>query len=276
MYFEPALQGEKLGAIGMTEAEAGSDLAGLKTTAVRDGDAWVLNGTKMWLTNGGIGDFFTIAAVTGETIDKRGNKRAQMSLFLVDAKTPGFNVGKPIPKMAVTSSPTTELSMDNCRLPADALLGEEGKGFDYLKEVLCEIRTMTGALGLGCARAALELATKYAGEREQFGQSIRKFQGVSFKLAEMAMALEQARLIVHKAAWHMDQGEFPVTLASMAKVAATECAVKATDDAMRIFASYGLSLEYPIQRHFRDARFLLVGGGTSEILKAVIASDLFA
>ncbi len=266
-----ALRGEKLGTFGMTEANAGSDISAMETTAVRDGEDYVLNGSKMWLTSGTVADFFTIAAVTDKQKGADG-----FSLFLIEKGTPGFNVGKKIDKLGVRASETTELSLDDCHVPAGNLLGEENAGYDCLKEILCEIRTMTGALSLGLARAALAEALRYSQERKQFGKPIGRFQAIQFKLAEMATRIESARHLVNHAAWLADNGLPNTKQAAMAKLVASEAAVFVADEASRIFASYGFAMEYPVQRYLRDARFLLIGGGTSEILNVIIAKEIGA
>lgn len=262
----PAIRGEKLGVIAMTEADAGSDLGAIKTTARRDGDGYVLNGRKMWVTNASWADFFTVAAKT----DPEGGFKG-IDMFLVEKERPGVSVGKDIAKLGVRALGTGELILEGCHVPAENLLGQEGTGFRNLQGTLAEIRVMMGSLSLGLGQAALDAATKYAQERVQFERPIAKFQAISHKLADMATELEAARLLVYRAAWLLDQGTPDMKLASMAKLFASEMANHLADKASRIFASYGFAMEYDVQRHFRDARFLLLGGGTSEILRGIIA-----
>jgi len=268
-YLEPALRGEKVGTFAITEPDAGSDLGGIRTLARREGDGWVLKGGKTWITSAPVADFITVGAKTRE---ERGLE--SIALFLVDTKTLGFSVGKPIEKLGTRSSLTSEIALDNVRLPADALLGKEGEGVKNVGGILSEIRVMTGALSVGLAQAALDAAGKYANEREAFGQPISRHQAISFKLADMATQLHAARLMTYDAAWRIDQG-LPVTReASMCKLMASEAAASITDEATRIFGSYGFAMELPAQRYFRDARFLLNGGGTSEILRMLIGRDV--
>ncbi len=268
-YLRPALRGEKIGTFAITEPDAGSDLGGISTLARREGDGWVLKGGKTWITSAPVADFIPVGAKTSE---ERGLE--SIALFLVDANTPGFSVGKPIEKLGTRSSLTSEIALDDVRLPADALLGKEGEGVKNVGGILSEIRVMTGALSVGVAQAALDAAGKYANEREAFGQPISRHQAISFKLADMATQLHAARLMTYDAAWRMDQG-LPVTReASMCKLMASEAAASITDEATRIFGSYGFAMELPAQRYFRDARFLLNGGGTSEILRMLIGREV--
>lgn len=262
----PAIQGEKIGVIAMTESDAGSDLGAIKTTAVCDGDGYVLNGRKMWVTNAALADFFTVAAKTDPEAGFRG-----IDMFLVERERAGVSVGKDITKLGVRALGTAELILQDCHIPAENLFGQEGTGFRNLQGILGEIRVMMGSLSLGLGRAALDAAIKYAQERVQFERPIAKFQAISHKLADMATELEAARLLVYRAAWLSDQGTPDMQVASMAKLFASEMANHLADSASRIFASYGFAMEYDVQRYFRDARFLLLGGGTSEILRSIIA-----
>jgi len=262
----PAIRGEKIGVIAMTESDAGSDLGAIKTTAVRDGDGYVLNGRKMWVTNAALADFFTVAAKTDPEAGFRG-----IDMFLVERERAGVSVGKDIAKLGVRALGTAELILEDCHIPAENLFGREGTGFHNLQGILGEIRVMMGSLSLGLGRAALDSAIKYAQERVQFERPIAKFQAISHQLADMATELEAARLLVYRAAWLIDEGTPDMQVASMAKLFASEMANHLADSASRIFASYGFAMEYDVQRYFRDARFLLLGGGTSEILRSVIA-----
>ena len=265
----PAIRGEKMGVIAMTEPDAGSDLGSIKTTAVCDGDGWVLNGQKTWVTNATRANFFTVAAKTDPEAGFKG-----IDMFLVERGRPGVSVGKDIPKMGVRAQETAELILEDCRLPAENLFGEEGTGFRNLQAILAQIRTMMGALSLGLARAALEAGAQYAKERVQFGRPIAKFQAISHKLADMATELEAARWLVYRSAWLIDQGQPDMKAASMAKLFASEMANRLADESTRIFASYGFAMEYDVQRYFREARLLLLGGGTSEILRTIIGRQM--
>ena len=266
----PALRGEKVGTIAMTEPGAGSDLGAIRTTAVRQGDGYVLNGTKMWITSATVADFFTVAAKTDPEAGFKG-----VDLFLVEKGTPGLSVGRKIRKLGTRGSETSEVILDNVWVPAENLFGgREGQGMNLLRGILNEIRVMTGALSVGLARAALEAAVRYAKEREAFGRPIVKFQAIQHKLAEMATRLEAARTLVYRAAWLIDQGTPDVKLSAMAKLFASETANYVADETTRIFGAYGFAMEYEAQRYFRDARFLLYGGGTSEILRNIIAREL--
>jgi len=265
----PAIHGEKMGVICMTEPDAGSDLGSIKTIAVRDEDGWVLNGQKTWVTNATRADFFTVAAKTDPEAGFKG-----IDLFLVERDRPGVSVGRDIPKMGVRAQETAELILEECRLPAENLFGEEGTGFRNLQAILAQIRTMMGALSLGLARAALEAGAQYARERVQFGRPIARFQAIRHKLADMATELEAARWLVYRSAWLVDQGNPDMKAASMAKLFASEMANRLADESTRIFASYGFAMEYDVQRYFRDARLLLLGGGTSEILCTIISREM--
>jgi alkylation response protein AidB-like acyl-CoA dehydrogenase len=265
----PAIRGEKIGVIAMTEPDAGSDLGAIKTTARREGGDYVLSGRKMWITNASVADFFTVAAKTDPQAGFKG-----VDMFVVERGTPGLTVGKDIAKMAVLGQSVGELILEECRVPAIQLFSAEGTGYQNLQEILAEIRIMMGSLSLGLARAALEAAVRYSQERMQFGRPIAKFQAISHRLVDMATQLEAARLMVYRAASLLDRRERDMKLASMAKLFASEMANQVADGATRIFASYGLAMEYPAQRYFRDARFLLLGGGTSEVLRGIIARQM--
>lgn len=266
---KPALRGEKIGAICMTEPDAGSDLGAIKTRAVKKGTNWILNGSKTWVTSGPHADFFTVAAKTDPEAGFKG-----IDIFLVERDSPGLVIGKSIPKLGLRSTSTAELHFEECAVPEENLMGEKGTGFANLGKILDEIRLQTGSLALGLAQAAFEDALRYAGERSAFGRPIRKFQGISFKLADMATAIETARLHVYRTARLLEEGKRCSKEAAMAKLVATEAANEVADQAMRIYAAYGFSMEYDVQRYFRDARFLLLGGGTSEILRSVINREL--
>jgi alkylation response protein AidB-like acyl-CoA dehydrogenase len=269
-YLVPALRGEKIGTFALTEPNAGSDVGNIGTTATRRGEQWVLRGTKTWVTSAPVADFLTVAA---KTSPERGMKH--IALFLVDRHAaPGVTLGKKIEKMGVRASDTGEIVLEDVPVPLDHCLGGETGGIEKVGGILSEIRVMTAALSVGLARAAYEAALKYSRERVAFGKPIGEHQAIAFKLADMLTGIHAATLMTYQAAWALDQG-LPVTReAAMAKLFASEAANRVADEASRIFASYGFAMEYPVQRHFRDARFLLLGGGTSEILRVIIAKDL--
>jgi butyryl-CoA dehydrogenase len=264
-YLEPALRGERVGTICFTEPGAGSDLSAITTRAVREGSDWVVSGRKTWITSAPVADFFTVFAKTGGD---------DISPFLVPRETPGLTVGRNISKMGVRASVTSEVSFEGCRVPARHLLAEEGKGREVLEEILEKIRLMTGALAVGAGQGALEAAIRYAGERVQFGRPIRTFQAIKMRLAEMATDLEAARQLVRYAAWRDDRGLPSRKEAAMAKLFASETGLRVCDGAARVLASYGYAEEYPVERQLRDVRFTLIGGGTSEILKLIIAKEI--
>lgn len=265
----PALRGEAIGAICMTEPNAGSDLGGIATAASKVDGGYTLKGQKMWVTAAPVADFFTVFA--------RAGTERKLTIFLVEKDFAGLHVGKAIPKMGVWALPTSELALDDCFVPdSHRLSREEGDGEAHLRKLLAEIRIVTGALALGGGRGALEEAIRYAGERRQFGKPINQHQAIQHKLAEMATDLEAARRLVHYAAWLKDSDRPHHKEAAMAKLFASEAALQICDKAARIMASYGYSMEYPVQRHLRDIRFTLIGGGTSEILKLIIARELSA
>lgn len=260
--FIPAIKGEKIATICFTEDQSGSDLASIRTIAIKDGDYWIINGKKQWITNGPICDFATVLATTDP---KKGLKG--LNFFLVEKGTPGFYPGQVIKKMGCRGTVTGELIFDNCRVPAKNLLGEEvDKGFEYLGEILNEIRVMTGAMALGIAQAAFEEGLEYAKKRVAFGHPIGHYQLIRAKFAKMAMELDAARLLVWRAAWMLEKGLPCAKEAAMAKYFATEACLNVVDEVTRIYGANGMAEEYAPQRHFRDARFLLYGGGTHEIL----------
>lgn len=266
---EPAMRGEKIGTIAMTEPDFGSDLGGITTRATPTEDGWVITGQKMWITSATMADFFTVAAKTDPEAGFKG-----IDFFLVERGMPGVSVGRKINKLGVRASETSELILDNVKVPSANLLGKQGTGFKNLGEILCQIRVMTGALALGLGQAALDSAIKYSNERQQFGKPIAEFQAVSHKIAEMGTRLEAADALVCRAARDIDAGRRDVKLASMAKLFATEAANFIADECTRIYGSYGFAMEYDAQRYYRDARFLLYGGGTSEILRTNIAREM--
>jgi butyryl-CoA dehydrogenase len=262
----PAIQGKKIGAFCITEPDAGSDLSAISTAAENVEGGYRLNGQKTWITSAPVADFFTVFARTGE--EKR------LTAFLVEKDFPGLVVGRSIKKMGCRASLTSEVFLEDCFVPTDHRLGEEGEAEGSLRTILNEIRIITGALAIGVARAALADALQYAAERQQFGRPINRFQAVQVHLAEMSTDLEAATHLVHYAAWLEDNDKSCGRKAAMAKLFATERAVDICDKATRIFGSYGFAMEFAAQRYFRDIRFTLYGGGTSEILKTLIARDL--
>jgi len=267
--FKPALRGEKIGAICMTEPDAGSDLGGIATRARRVEGGYVISGRKSWVTSAPVADFFTVFAKTGE--------EGKLTIFLVERGFPGVKLGRAIEKMGVWALPTSELAFDECFVPDGHRLSKaEGDGEGHLRKTLAEIRIITGAMALGLARAALDAAARYAGERRQFGKPINRYQAIQIKLADMATGLAAATQLVYRAAWLCDAARPHHKEAAMAKLFASECAARIADQAARIFASYGYAMEYPVQRYLRDVRFTLIGGGTSEILKLIIAKEVTA
>ena len=265
--FKPALSLDKIGAICMTEPNAGSDLGSISTRAVEADGGYILNGAKTWVTSAPVADFFTVFA--------RAGAEDKLTVFLVEKDFDGLVIGRPIEKMGVWALPTSEVAFNDCFLPdSHCLSAEIGDGEEHLRKLLSEIRIVTAVLGLGIARAALDEAVRYAGERKQFGKPINRFQAVQMRLADMATDVEAARHITYHAAALLDAGVPHRKEASMAKLFATEAAARVCDNAARIFASYGYAMEYPVQRFLRDVRFTLIGGGTSDILKLVIAKEL--
>ncbi|MBW2038459.1 MAG: acyl-CoA dehydrogenase family protein [Deltaproteobacteria bacterium] len=268
--FKPALRGEKIGIIAFTEPNCGSDLASTETTARREGDLYILNGAKTWITNAPFADFFTVVATTDRSLGLKG-----LNFFLVERGTDGFSVGKKIEKMGALGAWVGEIAFDGCRIPRDYLLGEEeNKGVIYLGWILNEIRIMMGSLALGLGKAALEASIRYAKERQAFGRPIGKYQLIQEKISRMATELEASRWLLHRACTLKDEGLPYATEAMMAKVHAVEAAIMIVDEARRIHGAYGYSREYPVERMFRDAGFLLYGGGTQEILRLNIAREI--
>src|ERR671918_96288 len=269
----PALaSGEILSAFSLSEPGAGSDAAGLKTTAVRRGDHYVLNGSKQWCTNGDHADVITVFA----TVDP--SRRAKgVTAFLVEKGTPGFEVGKKQRKLGIRASPTVALHFTDCAIPAGQRLGAEGEGFGIAMGTLDVTRPATGALAVGIAQAALDAAVGYAKERQQFGQPIAAFQGIQFMLADMAMQTHAARLMVHHAARQVDAGIRGNTYeASMAKCWAGDAAMKVAIDAVQVFGGYGYTREFPVERFMRDAKIMQIYEGTNQIQRLIIAKELLA
>ena len=268
-YLVPALRGEKVATFGLTEPGAGSDVANIQTAAERVDGGWRLQGVKTWVTNAPVADMLTIAAKTSR---ERGMKH--IALFLVDRQFPGVTLGKRIDKQGVRGSATGEIVLDGVVVPDEHLLGGETGGVEKVGGLLSEIRVMTGALAVGLGRAAYEAALRYSRERVTFGKPIGEHQAIAFKLADMAAQLHAATLLVYHGAWAIDQGRSVARDAAVTKLLTSEAANRICDEASRVFASYSFATEYPVERYFRDARFLLWGGGTSEILRVLIARDL--
>ena len=265
--FKPALRGEKIGAICMTEPNAGSDLDSIATRADKVDGGYKLNGQKIWVTSAPVADFFTVFARAGE--------ERKLTIFLVERSFKGLHVGRAIEKMGVWALPTSELALDDCFVPDSHRLSKaEGDGESHLRKLLAEIRIITGAMANGVARAALAEAVRYSAERKQFGKPINRYQAIQHKLADMATGLEAAERLVLYAAWLKDADRPHHKEAAMAKLFASETAASICDQAARVLASYGYAMEYPVQRYLRDIRFTLIGGGTSEILKLIIAKEV--
>ena len=267
-YLPRAASGRAVAAIAMTEPDAGSDVASIRTSARRDGDGYVINGTKMFITNGTIADFVVVAARTGEP-GHRG-----ISLFIVDAGTPGFRATRRLEKLGWRASDTAELVFDDCTVPAESLIGEEGRGFYYLMENLNLERIVMAADCLGLARAAIDQAKSYALERRQFGRAIASFQEIRFMIVDMEARLRAAELLTYDAAWKLQMGGDCTMEASMARYVAGEMVNRVTGDAIQIHGGYGFMMESDVQRFYRDARVMTIGGGTSQIQKEVIARKL--
>jgi alkylation response protein AidB-like acyl-CoA dehydrogenase len=269
-YLSRLARGEILGGFSLTEADSGSDAAALRTRAVRKGDLYLLTGDKAWVTNVQMGSLFVVLAVTDPAKGSRG-----ISAFLVERDFPGFTFGKVEDKMGLRSSLTGSLLLQDCRVPVSNLLGEEGQGFKIAMNTLDGARIGIGAQSVGIARACLEESIAYAGQRHAFGKPIGELQAIQFMLADMATAIEGARLLVHRAAWLRDRGDVPYTReASMAKLFASEMVNEVAYQAVQIHGAYGYSREYPVERYFRDARVTTIYEGTSEIQRLVIARKL--
>ena len=260
---------EWLGAWGLTEANTGSDAMGMNTTAVLEGDHYIVNGSKNWITHGKSGDLAVVMVRTGEKGDSKG-----ISALVIERGTPGFNAGKKENKLGMRASETTEMIFDNCHVPKENLLGREGEGFKQAMKVLDGGRISIAALSLGIAKGAFDAAVAYAKERHQFGQPIANFQGISFKLADMATEIEAADLLLMQAA-DLKNRHQPVTKqAAMAKYFASEVAVKTATEAVQIFGGYGYTKDFPVEKYYRDAKLCTIGEGTSEIQKIVIGREV--
>ncbi|HKW09666.1 MAG TPA: acyl-CoA dehydrogenase [Gemmatimonadaceae bacterium] len=273
-FLKPMARGERLGAFALSEPDAGSDAAALRTQAVRDGQCWVLNGTKAWVTSGPQAGVFLVMARTDTSHDRRGARG--ISAFVVTPDLPGFKLGKKEDKMGLRSSPTVQVVFDNLRVPAANLLGEEGSGFIYAMQSLDNGRLGIAAQAIGIAEAALRYSSRYASERRQFGKPIKEFQAIQFKLADIAMRVSAGRALLHAAATAKDRGEHVTQFSAMAKLFASETAMAATSEAIQIFGGYGYVKDYPVERLFRDAKVTEIYEGTSEIQRIVIARELYS
>lgn len=265
-YFMPAMRGEKIACFCLTEPEAGSDLGAVTTSAQKTRDGWIINGMKTWVTNGPVADFFTVLCQTDPIKKFRG-----LNFFFIPRDTPGVSVSPPFETLGTRTTKMSEVAFTNVHIPTEHMLGKEGQGVNNLMSILSEIRTMTASLAIGLLRASLGDAIKYAHERVAFGKPIGQYQLIQSKIANMATDLEASRLLTYRAAKMVDDGMPCMKEATMAKYFATEAACKAADEATRIFGAYGYSMEYTVQRYYRDSRFLLNGGGTHEVLQTNIA-----
>ncbi|RPH42068.1 MAG: acyl-CoA dehydrogenase [Desulfobulbaceae bacterium] len=269
-YLPEVASGRKFAAFGLTEANAGSDASGIQTTAVLDGDDWVLNGTKQWITNGGEAEIYTVVAITDRSKGPRG-----ASMFVVEAGDSGFSCGPKEKKMGIRASSTTELIFKDCRIPKDRIIGRQGTGFITVMKTLDSSRPGIAALAVGLAQGALDAAASYAKQRVQFGKPIIAFQAVQHMLADMAISLEAARALAYGAAKHIDAHPKDMSkVSSMCKVFATDMAMKVTTDAVQVMGGYGYMCEYPVEKMMRDAKILQIYEGTNQIQRNVIGQEL--
>ncbi len=268
-YLPKLATGEWLGAWGLTEPNTGSDAGNMKTTAVKDGDEWVINGAKNFITHGNSGDVAVVIARTGEP-----GERKNASAFIVERGTTGFNKGRKENKLGMRASETSEMIFEDCRIPEENLIGEVGDGFIQSLKVLDGGRISIAALSCGIAEGALNAALNYSKEREQFGKPISKFQGISFKLADMALKVEAAKLLTYRAGDLKNQGKNVTKESAMAKLYASDISVEVANDGVQIFGGYGYTKDYPAEKYYRDAKLCTIGEGTSEIQKIVISRSL--
>lgn len=269
-YLPSIASGEKLAAFGLTEANAGSDAAGIQTTAVLDGEEYILNGTKQWITNGGEADVYTVIACTNRAKGARG-----FSAFIVEKDTPGFSFGKKENKMGIRASVTSELVFEDCRIPKENLLSKEGMGFIVAMKTLDRTRPGVASQALGIAQGALDEALKYSQQREQFGKSISSFQAVQHMMADMAIQIEAARCLVYQTCRHIDAGAKSISKESaISKVFASDTAMKVTIDAVQVMGGYGYMKEYPVEKMMRDAKITQIYEGTNQIQRNVIALEM--
>lgn len=268
-YLPKLASGEFIGAWGLTEANTGSDAMRMQCVAVRDGNDFILNGTKNWITHGISSDVAVVLARTGDLLDSRG-----ITAFIVDRSTPGFKAGKKENKLGMRASETAEMIFEDCRVPAANILGKEGEGFIQAMKILDGGRISIAALSLGIAKGAYEASIKYAQEREQFGKPIAKFQAIAFKLADMATKIEASELLTRKAAYLKNNGQKMTTISAMAKYKASETCVEVATDAVQIFGGYGYTKDFPVEKFYRDSKLCTIGEGTSEIQKLVISRNI--
>lgn len=268
-YLPLLASGEWIGAWGLTEANTGSDAMRMKVTAKKEGNEWVLNGAKNWITHGISGDVAVVLARTGELLDSHG-----ISAFIVERGTPGFQAGKKENKLGMRASETAEMVFDDCRIPEENLIGVEGEGFVQAMKVLDGGRISIAALSLGVAYGAYDASKKYAKEREQFGKPIAHFQAIAFKLADMLTEIEAAELLTYQAAFRKNNGQKVTREGAMAKYYASEVAVKVCNEAVQIFGGYGFTKDFPVEKFYRDVKLCTIGEGTSEIQKLVISREL--
>ena len=268
-YLPKLASGEWIGAWGLTEANTGSDAMRMQCVGVEDGDHYVINGTKNWITHGKSRDVAVVLVRTGESLDSRG-----ITAFVIDGDTPGFTAGKKENKLGMRASETTEMVFDNCRVHKSQILGKVGEGFIQAMKVLDGGRISIAALSLGIAKGAYEASIKYSKEREQFGQPIANFQAISFKLAEMATKIQASELLIRKAAYLKNNHKPVTTVAAMAKYYASEVCVEASTEAVQIFGGYGYTKDFPVEKFFRDSKLCTIGEGTSEIQKLVISRNV--
>jgi hypothetical protein len=273
-FLKPMARGDALGAFALSEPEAGSDAASLRTQAVRDGKDWILNGTKAWVSSGTKGDVILVMARTDTPDDRRGARG--ISAFIITPDLSGFSVGKKEDKMGLRASPTVQIHFSDMRVPADRLLGAVGSGFIYAMQSLDNGRLGIAAQAVGISEAALRAAAAYAAERKQFGKPLKEFQAIQFKLADMATRVSASRALLHAAATAKDRGEHITQFSSMAKLLASETAMWVTTQAIQIFGGYGYVKDYPVERLFRDAKVTEIYEGTSEIQRIVIARELYS
>jgi alkylation response protein AidB-like acyl-CoA dehydrogenase len=268
-YLPLLASGEWVGAWGLTEANTGSDAMRMQCVAKQDGDSWVINGTKNWITHGISGDVAVVLARTGDLLDSRG-----ITAFIVERGTPGFRGGKKENKLGMRASETAELIFEDCRIPASNVLGNVGEGFVQAMKILDGGRISIGALGLGIAKGALEAAVKYSKERHQFGQPISNFQAISFKLADMATEIEASEMVLMEACDLKNRHQKVTKVSAMAKYMTSEVSVRVATEAVQIFGGYGYTKDFPVEKFYRDCKLCTIGEGTSEIQKLVISREI--
>lgn len=268
-YLPDLASGKVIGAWGLTEPSSGSDAAALQTTAILEGDNYILNGTKNFITHGASGNTAVVMAITDKSKGKKG-----ISAFIVEKSFPGFSAGKKENKLGMRASETTQLLFENCIVPKENLIGNEGEGFVQAMKILEGGRISIAALSVGLAQGCLDASIAYSKERKQFNKPISEFQGIQFKLSDMATEIEAARLMTYKAAYQKDKGESVFSIAAKAKLFASEIATKAANEAVQIFGGYGFVKDYPVEKFYRDVKLLTIGEGTSEVQRIVLARDL--